>query len=223
MSQRPYRIALLNPNTSESFTALMVARARAVLPPGVEVQGLTVRTGQGFLATPEALAEAAQAVEAFAPDLVGQGFDAIIIAGFGDPGLQALRRCIELPITGLGEAGIAEAAAGGLRYAIVTVTPHLHDSLTASAHAAAPPQQLTSIRYTTGPLASVMADATSLEDALLEACRDAVALDGAQAIVIGGGPLAQAAANIACELQVRVVDPVSAALRLACRRGGLAL
>jgi Asp/Glu/hydantoin racemase len=46
-------------------------------------------------------------------------------------------------------------------------------------------------------------------------------LDGAQSIVIGGGPLAQAARDIATQLHIRVVDPVSAAVALACARGGV--
>jgi Asp/Glu/hydantoin racemase len=39
--------------------------------------------------------------------------------------------------------------------------------------------------------------------------------------VIGGGPLAHAAQDIAARLQRRVVDPVCAAVRLACARAGL--
>ena len=216
-----YRIALLNPNTSTVSTDLMLASARSVLPAGASIEGRNVRTGRAFISDPAALDEAAQAVQACADDLVAEGFDAIIIAGFGDPGLGALRQRLTLPVTGLGEAGIAEAAHDGLPYAIVTVTPELHDSLLAAAHAAAPPGQLVAIRYTRGSLASVMQDADSLEGALLRACQDAITTDGARSIVIGGGPLAQAAREIATRLHVRVVDPVRAAVSLACRRGGV--
>jgi Asp/Glu/hydantoin racemase len=219
---QPYRIALLNPNTSTQSTDLMMASALSALPAGARIEGRNVHSGPAFITEPAALAEAADAVDACADGLVAEGFDAIIIAGFGDPGLGALRRRLGLPITGLGEAGIAEAARDGLPYAIVTVTPDLHASLLAAAHAAAPPAQLVAIRYTQGPLASVMHSADSLEGALLRACQDAITTDGAQSIVIGGGPLAQAAREIAAQLHIRVVDPVCAAVRLACARGGLA-
>ena len=55
-----------------------------------------------------------------------------------------------------------------------------------------------------------------LEAALLAACEQAVDLDGAQAIVIGGGPLARAARALARRLPVPVIDPVQAAVRRAC-------
>jgi len=221
LSGRPLRIALLNPNTSAEATAIMMASARRVAPAGVHIEGRTVGEGNGLIADPRALAHAARVVEAAAPGLVAEGFDAIIVAGFGDPGVAALRDRLGLPVTGLGEAGIGEAAKGGLRYAIVTVTPGLHESLLAAAHAHAAPSQLAAVRYTQGTLNEVMHTPEDLRAALLAACQQAITQDGAQSIVIGGGPLARAAQDIAEQLHVRVVDPVGAAVRLACRRAGL--
>ena len=71
-------------------------------------------------------------------------------------------------------------------------------------------------------LLGASAPALQRQAALLQACRLAVDRDGAQAIVIGGGPLAHAAQAIGAALQLRVVDPVRAAVRLACTRAGLA-
>lgn len=217
---RPYRIALLNPNTSVRSTERMLVSAWSVAPVGVHIEGRTVPHGQDFIADAEALRQAAQAVLENAAMLLAESFDAIIVAGFGDPGVTELRQRLALPVTGLGEAGIAEAAADGQRYAIVTVTPGLHDSLIAAAHAAAPPAQFTGVRYTRGDPDELMRYPDQLQRALLQACRDAVEKDGAQAIVIGGGPLAHAAQDIAAQLGLRVVDPVCAAVRLACVRAG---
>lgn len=218
---RPYRIALLNPNTSERSTELMLASAWSVAPAGVHIEGRTVPSGQDFIADTAALHMAERAVLACAPALEAVGFDALIVAGFGDPGVAKLRQRLALPVTGLGEAGIAEAAAGGLRYAIVTVTPALHHSLVAAAHAVAPPAQFAGVRYTRGDTDELMRHPELLQRALLQACREAVEQDGALSIVIGGGPLAHAALDIAAQLQLRVVDPVCAAVRLACARAGL--
>jgi allantoin racemase len=222
-SGQPYRIALLNPNTSRASTALMMVSALSVRPHNVLIEGRNVCSGQAFIASPAALAEAALAVDACGPALADEGFDAIIVAGFGDPGVANLRRRLAIPVIGLGEAGIAAAAQGGLRYAIVTVTPDLHDSLLASAHAAAPLAQLAGIRYTDGQLGAVMHNPLSLEAALLMACQAAIQQDGAQAIVIGGGPLAQAAQSITSQLNIRIVDPVCAAVRQACLLGGISI
>jgi allantoin racemase len=219
---RPYRIALLNPNTSTRSTELMLASALAAAPEGVQIEGRNVDHGAELIADEAALHQASLAVQAMAPSLAAEGFDAIIVAGFGDPGVDALRQSQALPVTGIGEAGISEAARGGLRYAIVTVTPELHASLVAAAHASAPASQFAGVRYTEGDRKAVMHSPIGLQQALLDACRVAVEADGAQAIVIGGGPLAHAAQAIGSTLQLRVVDPVRAAVHLACARAGLA-
>ena len=61
----------------------------------------------------------------------------------------------------------------------------------------------------------------SLLDALARACDEAVRLDGAQALVIGGGPLARAARALRHRVAVPLIEPVPAAVRLALARAGL--
>lgn len=215
----PYRIALINPNTSTQATALMLASARQALPAWACMEGRTVPRGQPLITHPAALEAAAHIVADYGCQVAEEGFDALIISGFGDPGVQALRQRVALPVFGIAEAGITEAARGGRRYAIVTVTPDLHASLLQAAHTHGQQGTLVSIRFTQGPIADVMDTPERLETALINACQEAVTVDGAQAIVIGGGPLAQAAQAIAERLHIPVIDPVSAAVRLACSRG----
>jgi Asp/Glu/hydantoin racemase len=213
------RIALVNPNTSAASTERMLASARAVLPDDARLQGHTAQSGQEFIADAKALAAAAQMMASFGPAIVAAGgVDAMIVSGFGDPGLLAIRRQVPISVTGLAEASLAEAARGGRRFSIVTVTPALHDSLMEAAHAHGAQGQLASIRYTEGALADVMLTPDSLERALLQSCLQAIADDGAQVIVIGGGPLAQAAGRLAVQVGIPVIDPVAAAVRLAYAR-----
>lgn len=218
---KPYRIALLNPNTSARTTELMLACARRAAPPGVLIDGRTAPRGCAMITNQADLDHAAEVVSDYGLEVAAQGFDAIIVAGFGDPGLTGLRKRIALPVTGLAEAGIGEAARGGRRFSIVTVTPELETSLRAAAIRHGDEGRLASIRFTSGPLAKVMDTPAGLEDALFTSCLEAVTDDEAQAIVIGGGPLAQAAAALAERLRVPVIDPVAAAVRLACERGGI--
>lgn len=214
----PYRIALINPNTNAQATRQMVDIARQSLPPDAQLSGLTVPVGPGLISDQPALDESRNIVLAFGCEVATQGFDALIIAGFGDPGLYDLRAKIGLPVTGLAEAGIREAAEGGRRFSIVTVTPQLHASLLDSAERYGHSRQLASIRYTEGDLRDVMADPTRLTQALMDACRLAMTVDGAQAIVIGGGPLASCRDAIAQQLPIPIIDPVGAATRLTCLR-----
>lgn len=215
---RHWRIALLNPNTSTAATELMLHSARRHLPLLTSIEGRTAPEGVALITDEAALDAAAQVVQAFGPRVAAEGFDALVIAGFGDPGLAALRAALAIPVTGIAEAGIQEAGAGGRHYAIVTITPDLHASLRRSAQAYGQGTNLVAIRFTPGRPEDLVRDPQRLDAALLAACRQVVEQDGAQAIVIGGGPLAAAANRIAPRVPVPLVEPVAAAVRRAARR-----
>ncbi|MFN5509762.1 MAG: aspartate/glutamate racemase family protein, partial [Burkholderiales bacterium] len=149
----------------------------------------------------------------------------LIIAAFGDPGLDAAKTRWALPMTGIAEAGMAEAAAGGRRFSVVTTTPRLVDSIGARARAYGHGERFLGVRLTPGDPALLMADPERLVGALEEACRAAIEIDGAEAIVIGGGPLAVAARALQGRFRlhgeaaaVPIVEPIPAAVRLALAR-----
>jgi allantoin racemase len=70
------------------------------------------------------------------------------------------------------------------------------------------------VRLTDGDINALMADPAALEAALARACERTIAEDGAEAIVIGGGPLAVAARALAPRFAVPIVEPIPAAMRL---------
>lgn len=207
------RITLLNPNSSFETTAAMVAIARAAAPQ-TRIDGITAEGAPLIILSPEELDAAELRVAAMAPGLVGTG--AVIVAGFGDPGLARLRAAGVDPITGLAEAGMAEAAAGGRRFAVVTTTPALVGRIDATARNAGH-AGYAGTWITAGDSQHLMADAEALPTALLAACRRACAEAGRSgplgAIVIGGGPLAVAARAIAADCPVPLIEPVPAAVR----------
>lgn len=209
------RLTLVNPNTSSSTTAAMVAIARDAAVAGVSVEGVTASFGAPLITDPEALHVAGEAVAALAPELGGA--QAVIVAAFGDPGLDELRTLLSCPVTGIAEAGMKEAGAGGRRFAVVTTTPDLRAAIAAKAeregHAG-----FVGTWVTPGDPSELMAEPRRLEAALAAACRRAIAEGRAEAVVIGGGPLAVAARSLAGTLPVPVIEPVPAAVRLAVAR-----
>ncbi|WP_420394048.1 aspartate/glutamate racemase family protein [Acuticoccus sp.] len=207
------RVALVNPNTSRETTAMMVAIARGVAKEGLVVEGLTAPRGVPLITEPSAYAVAAEVVASMAPDL--REFDGVIVAAFGDPGADALRVELGCPVVGLAEAALAEAAAHG-PYAIATTTPDLGEVLTALPARYGVPAPL-AIRYTRSCARVLGADAKALVAELGEAAERAVA-DGARAVVIGGGPLADAAEAVARSLAVPVIAPVRSAVRAIVKR-----
>jgi allantoin racemase len=208
------RLILVNPNTSASTTEAMVSIAAAEAGPGVKVIGMTAAFGVPLITTPQALRQGAQAVLALGDELAGA--DAVIVSGFGDPGIDALRARLSCPVTGIAEAGMAEAAVGGRRFAVVTTTPDLVEEIARAAHRHGHAGFI-GTWLTQGDPVTLTADPVALPAALEVGCRLAIAA-GAQAIVIGGGPLAVAARALAGRLPVPLVEPVPAAVRLSVAR-----
>ena len=210
------RLLLVNPNTSAATTQAMLGIAREGAPAGVAVGGLTAPFGESLITTEAALTTATEAVVALLTPERIKGFDGVIVAAFGDPGLDHLQKVLPVPVTGIAEASMAEAAAHG-SFAVATTTPDLAASITRSAVTYGHGSLFLGVVLTPGDPHPLMADGTGLVAALEEACWAAIS-DGAQAIVIGGGPLAVAARTLRPRIAVPIIEPVPAALRLAVTR-----
>ena len=72
--------------------------------------------------------------------------------------------------------------------------------------------ELVSVRLTEAPLRAVMSDPKRLRSALAKAIARAIEEDGAEAVVIGGGPLAAAARSLAGTTPVPLIEPLPAAV-----------
>lgn len=76
----------------------------------------------------------------------------------------------------------------------------------------------TGLRLTPGAPEHLSAHPELLLDALERAVRACVERDGARAVVIGGGPLGEAAEELRSRCAVRIVAPIPAACRAIARR-----
>jgi Asp/Glu/hydantoin racemase len=112
---------------------------------------------------------------------------------------------------------MAEAAAGGRRFAVVTTTPDLRASIAETArrygHA-----NFAGTWTTQSDPAALTADPEALRAALEAECARAIRVGGAEAIVIGGGPLAEAARALSSACPVPLIEPLPASVRLILAR-----
>ncbi|MGY9048125.1 MAG: aspartate/glutamate racemase family protein, partial [Rhodobacterales bacterium] len=116
------RILLVNPNMSTDMTDTMADIARQIAGPDVDVVPLTATRGFPYIASrAEAQIAGGIALEMIADNL--SGVDAVILAAFGDPGLRAARELFDLPVIGMAEAAMMNAAMLGERFSIVTFSP----------------------------------------------------------------------------------------------------
>ena len=209
------KLALVNPNTSIAITDAMVGIAAETAGAWAAVVGHTAKFGAPLITEASTLAVAAEAVAALAPEL-GEA-DAVIVAAFGDPGLNALRAMLVAPVTGIAEGGMAEAAGDGRRFAVVTTTPGLRNRIVETA-ARYGHRRFVGTWTTPGDPTALTADPPALEAALARAVEQAVSEGGAEAIIVGGGPLAQVARVLSATAMVPLIEPLPAAVRLSLNR-----
>lgn len=206
------KLLLINPNVSDSVTALIRAEAERSASPGTEVEVLTAPFGVAYIETRfEALIGAYAAAQLAAEH--HERFDAVVLAAFGDPGLGGLREALPCPVTGLTEAALASACLLGQRFSIVAISQRIRAWYRETVQSYGLESRLASIRGLDEALAdigSVQADQGERLIALAERC---VADDGADVIVLAGAPLAGLARSLRGRLPVPAVDGVSSAVR----------
>jgi allantoin racemase len=206
-------VLLVNPNTNGATTRAMVEIALSS-GTGLDFVGRTAPFGAPMITEPEALATGARAVSAVLDETLAQRetVEGIIIAAFGDPGLDDARQRLTVPVCGIGEASFFEAAAGGRRFAVATTTPALEGAIAARVASAGLAAQFAGTTFTDADPVYAVAEETRLVE-LLRAAVDKAVLSGAQAVIIGGGPLARAAAQLRRTCAVPIIEPVPAAAR----------
>src|SRR4051794_32947280 len=212
-----HRILLINPNSSAETTAMMVAIAASCCGGRAEVVGATATRAPTMITDGAALAaSAAEVVEIARAQL--DACDGIVVAAFGDPGAAEIRSFGSRPVVGIGEAAMRAAAHGGRRFGIATVTPALVASIAGLADRLGLSAQFTGTRLTQGDPVVLAADQDRLVAALTEATRACIDADGAQAVIIGGGPPAPAADRLQPQFAVPIIKPIEAAVTQLLRR-----
>ena len=118
------RLLLVNPNISDSVSDLIRAEARRSAAPGTEIEVLTAPFGVAYIETRfEAMVGAYAAAQVAAEHVAG--YDAVVVAAFGDPGLAALREVLPVPVTGMTEAALASAHLLGHRISIIAISQRI--------------------------------------------------------------------------------------------------
>ncbi|BBK33943.1 Asp/Glu/hydantoin racemase [Stella humosa] len=207
------RILLVNPNTSQSVTDRLATEARLVAGDRAEIPAATARFGAAGI---ETLAEATVAAHAVLDAVAARSdMDAVIVAAFMDPGLEALRESALVPAVGIAESGVRAAAAGGRRFAIVSLAPRLRvgvDRVIADCGVA---DRLVALRYVSGGVLDLARDRAAFLDEIMALAARVVAEDGAEAILFGGAVFAGIGRELGDRAGVPLYDGVGAAVEAA--------
>lgn len=208
------RILVLNPNTSTGITDRLMGAARPAAAPGTELVALTAPRGFPYIATrAEAQIGGAIAIEMLAEHHTG--FDAAIIAAFGDPGLLGARELFDLPVVGMAEAAMLTACMLGKRFAIVTFAQALGPWYEECVEMHGLRSRLAGIRMLDGSFGAVSDVQDEKEELLVQLANAAVTQDEADVVILAGAPLAGLAERVRHRIPVPVVDQMAAAVKQA--------
>jgi Asp/Glu/hydantoin racemase len=210
-------LLVINPNTSDSVTALLRTHVLAASAPDVAVHTTTARFGARYIASESSYAIAGHAtLDAWANWLAQGGPvpDAVLIGCFGDPGLLALRECSAAPVIGLAEAAFMEAAQHG-RFAVVTGGAAWKPMLQRLAYSLGYGDSLAHIHTVEATGAELAADPQAACVLLAQACSQVAQATSVQAVILGGAGLAGMAAQVQSAVGVPVIDSVLAGARQA--------
>ena len=205
------KILVVNPNTSRSMTDRLRRELEAVKGPATE---LTVTNPSHGPASIENACDEAQAIP---PALAlirqeAEGHDAVVIACFSDPGLEAAREMVSTPVVGIEESSLHLAATRGHRFTILTSRrARVPAKLAHVAHLGLS-SRLASVRPLEMSVLDMDADPERARARIVEVGGAAVREDGAEVIVLGCAGLAGHASALGPELGVTVIDPSPVAL-----------
>ena len=220
------RILLLNGNTDPAITDLMAKRAQEALPrlglPACDLIPATAPFGARYIATRAAVAIAGHAVLTGLAEHIGahnrHGFDAAIIACFGEPAIEAARELLPIPVIGMAEASIILALERAPRIALLTGgtawVPMLEEFALIRGYGS-DRVQVRSVPPTGDMIAREPEKALGL---IAQEARQSVA-EGVGVVVLGGAGLVGLAPKLAALLPVPVLDSLDCALVMACRAG----
>lgn len=198
-----------------------VARRREVLrrqaAPGVEVEVRSLAAGPPSIESAYEAALVVPEVVRAAREAEGQGFDAVIIGCFSDPGLEAAREVVAIPVVGPGQSALHLAAQLGGRITIISPLDGALGRVEARLRALGLADRLASVRAVNMPVLDVARERAAVLDRLTEVGRQAVAEDRAEVLVLGCMSMGflGLAADLGRSLGLPVVNPVAAGLKTA--------
>lgn len=143
-----------------------------------------------------------------------EGYDAIILACFSDPGLEACREISNILVTGIEEIGLHVAAMMGAKFTVLTMNRERVPAKEKEGRRFKLENSMASVRPLGMSVAETDSEPDRARDRIRSVARQAVEEDGAEVIVLGCAGMAGYAEGITEELGITVIDPSSVALKV---------
>jgi allantoin racemase len=205
---------IINPNTSESMTDQIRRELERIKRKETEILVTCPEEG------PVAIESNYDQAFAIPPTLKlveranREGFDAVIIAAFCDPGLDAAKEISNILVLGIQEVTLHIAAMLGARFTVLTMTEEHVPKKYREARHYMMEQPLASVRPLGLTVTETNADPVRTKKQVMQVARQAAEEDGAEVIILGCAGMVGYAQEVAKDLGVTVLDPTTLTLKI---------
>lgn len=206
------RLLLYNPNSNHEVTSSLGRAAQRLLRDDDVLRLATSGSGEAFIGSEESIASANAAL---CGNLSRQAkdYDAVLLACFGDLGVDQIRRELKRPIVSLSDAFFAAAPFLGRRIGVLTTSEFWVDRLTMEARK----------RGASSWIAEMVNLNVAAEEAVMSLrtrCRSIVAemavTDRCEALIFAGALLVSLSAEMAESSRLPLIDALAMGIGL-CR------
>lgn len=209
------RIFVINPNSSTEMTEAIARTLLKVKRPDTELEVVKIDSGPPYidslydesLVVPETLRLVNSANQ--------DGYDAVFIACFADPGLDAAKEISLVPVVGMGEASLCLASLLGHKFTVITPVRQRIPSKERYVSMLGLVERLASVRSLDLSMIDTCHRDQETKRATLKVARKAIEEDGAEVIVLGCAGMAGYAEELSGQLKVPVLDPAAVGLKIA--------
>lgn len=143
------------------------------------------------------------------------GYNAIIVNCFLDPGVEVLRSILDIPVVGPCESSLAIASVLGWSLGVVTVMESGRSLVMERIRKLGFSHRVSSVRYVSIPVLELNRDLGRTISSIVEEGRKARDFDGVEVLILGCTGMAGLAKQVEDMLNIPVIDPAGAALKIA--------
>jgi allantoin racemase len=209
------RILVINPNTTVEMTKQIERELNGIKRHDTVLQVTNPSFG------PEGLASSYDEIVAgfelikIVQAAKQEGYDAIVVACFSDPGIAAAKELCDIPVVGIAEASMHMACMLGHKFTILTTSPKRIPSKALYVRYNGIENRLASVRALGVGVVETTHKPQRTKDAILAVATRAIAEDGAEVIILGCAGMAGYGKELEERLGVPVLDPNAIALKMA--------
>ena len=209
------KLLLINPNTSDGFTAIAQRAADSYKNPDTIVKAVSSPCGpltlEGYF---DEIISSVGVLETIQKEK--DHYDGFIIACFSNHfSIYAARQLTDKPVVGIFEPPMLLAKQLGAKFSIITSSPRWKPLLEEGLEAVRMQGDCASIRVTVQEVEEMeRMTEEELEERLCQESQRALKEDGAEVIVLGCCGLAGLDAKLQARLGVPVLDPVASAVKI---------